>query len=156
MKPTGWEHLMNFLDLVDGGYLFILETNGILIGAHEAYAKDLSRFESLHVRVSLKRTCREELSRLTGALPEGFDLQIKALEYLAHHGVKCHPSCMTSFSPPERILALRKILKALHAGFEDIEREEIILYPAVEKRLRRMGIPYLTGHRPDSIPPEQI
>ena len=86
-EPTiGWEHLVKVLDLIDGRYLFILETNGILIGAHEAYAEDLSGSGNLHVRVSLKGTCGEEFSRLTGAFPEGFDLQIKALEHLVHHG----------------------------------------------------------------------
>jgi uncharacterized Fe-S cluster-containing radical SAM superfamily protein len=156
-EPTiGWEHLMKVIDLIDGRYLFILETNGILIGAHEAYAEDLSRFGNLHVRVSLKGTCREEFSRLTGALPEGFDLQIKALEHLARQGVKCHPACMASFSPPENIRALGRRLKAIHGDFEDFEREELILYPHVEERLKRLGIPYHTAHRPDNIPSAQI
>jgi uncharacterized Fe-S cluster-containing radical SAM superfamily protein len=130
----------------------MLKTNGILIGVNEAYAEDLSRFENLHVRVSLKGTCGEEFSRLTGALPEGFDLQIKALEHLARHAVRCHPVCMTSFSPPENIRALGKRLKAIHTDFENFEREEIILYPHVEERLKRLGIPYYAAHRPDNIP----
>lgn len=85
-EPTiGWEHLMKVLYLIDGRYLFILETNGILIGEHEEYAKDLSKFRNLHVRVSLKGTCEDEFSRLTGALPEGFGLQLRALENLGCH-----------------------------------------------------------------------
>ena len=137
-EPTiSWEHLMKVLAFIDGRHLFILETNGILIGAHEAYAEDLSGFGNLHVRVSLKGTCREEFSRITGALPEGFELQIKALEHLTRHGVKCHPACMTSFSPPENIRVLGKRLKAIHTDFEDLEREELILYPNVEERLNR-------------------
>jgi hypothetical protein len=63
---------------------------------------------------------------------------------------------MISFSPPERISALRRRLKVIHAGLEDFEIEELILYPAVQERLRRMGIQYRTAHRPESIPPEQI
>ena len=62
-----------------------------------------------------------------------FDLQIKALEHLARHGVKCHTACMTSFSPPENIRALEKRLEAIHTDFEDMEREEIILYHHVEE-----------------------
>ncbi len=156
-EPTiGWEHLMKVLDLIDGNYLFILETNGILIGEHKEYAKDLSRFKNVHVRVSLKGTCQDEFSRLTGALPEGFGLQLKAIENLVRHGVNCHPACMTSFSLPENITSLRSKLKAIHADFEDFETEEIILYPHVEERLKRLGIPYYTAHRPDNIPSEQI
>lgn len=149
-------HLIKVLALIPKEYLFILETNGILIGSDPSYAEELSGFKNLYVRVSLKGTCEEEFSQLTGAVPHGFGLQLQALEHLMKFQVRAHPSCMTSFSPSERIRALREKLKALHAGLEDFEIEELILYPAVEKRLRRMGIPYRTGHRPDSIPPEQI
>ncbi|MCL4537052.1 MAG: radical SAM protein [Nitrospirae bacterium] len=150
------EHLIRVLELIDEKYLFILETNGILIGKDEEYAKDLSRFKNLHVRVSLKGTCNDEFSRLTGAVPEGFDLQLKALENLVHHGVKVHPACMISFSTQENIKALRKRLKTIHPAFEDFEVEELILYPHVEERLKRLNITYYTAYRPDNIPPEQI
>ncbi|MCL4474894.1 MAG: radical SAM protein [Nitrospirae bacterium] len=149
-------HLTKVLALIPKDYLFILETNGILIGSDPSYAEELSEFENIHVRVSLKGTCEEEFSRLTGAVPHGFNLQLQALEHLTKFGVRAHPSCMTSFSPPERISTLRKRLKGIHVRFEDFEIEELILYPSVEKRLRKMGIQYLTGHRPDSIPPEQV
>jgi uncharacterized Fe-S cluster-containing radical SAM superfamily protein len=156
-EPTiGWEHLMKVLDLIDERYLFILETNGILIGECEEYAKDLSRFKNLHVRVSLKGTCEDEFSRLTGALPEGFGLQLRAIENLVRHGVNCHPACMTSFSLPENVKALRSRLKKIHTNLEDLEIEEIILYPHVEERLKKLGVTYYTAHRPDNIPSEQI
>jgi len=150
------EHLIRVLELIDEKYQFILETNGILIGKNKEYAKDLSRFKNLHVRVSLKGTCNEEFSRLTGAVPEGFDLQLKALENLVHYRVKVHPACMISFSPHENIKTLRKRLKAIHPAFEDFEVEELILYPHIEERLKRFNIPYYTAYRPDNIPPEQI
>lgn len=150
------EHLIKVLDLINGKYLFILETNGILIGEDEEYAKDLSRYKNLYVRVSLKGTCEEEFSKLTGAVPEGFWLQLKALENLAQYKVKSHPSCMVSFSPPENIEALRKRLKTIHPDFEDFEVEKLILYPHVEERLKRLNIPYFTAYKPNSIPPEQI
>lgn len=150
------DHLINILELIDKKYLFILETNGILIGKDEEYAKDLSRFKNLHVRVSLKGTCSEEFSRLTGAIPEGFDLQLKALENLIHYGVRTHPACMISFSPPENIKALRKRLKAIDPAFEEFEVEELILYPHVEDRLKKLNITCYAAHSPDSIPPEQM
>lgn len=150
------EHLIRVLELIDEKYLFILETNGILIGNDEGYAKDLSRFKNLHVRVSLKGTCNEEFSRLTGAIPDGFDLQIKALENLIRHRVKVHPACMISFSLQENIKVLRKRLKTIHPAFEEFEVEELILYPHVEERLKRLNITYYTAYRPDNIPPEQV
>jgi uncharacterized Fe-S cluster-containing radical SAM superfamily protein len=134
------EHLIRVLELIPQDFLFILETNGILIGSDATYAQDLARFLNLHVRVSLKGTCGEEFSRLTGAVPEAFELQLKALEHLVESGVDVHPACMKSFSPEDRISSLRKRLRAIHPAFEGFEEEELILYPSVEERLRRMKV----------------
>jgi len=149
-------HLVNVLGLIPKDYLFILETNGILIGSDPSYAEELMRFSNLFVRVSLKGTNEKEFSQLTGAVPEGFQLQLDALEYLMKYKVNVHPACMISFSPPENIMALSKRLKAIHPLFEDFEREELILYPAVQERLKKLNIAYFTGYRPGSIPEEQI
>ncbi len=108
------------------------------------------------MRVCLKGTCKEEFSKLTGAIPEGFQLQLKALEYLVKCRVKVNPACMISFSPPEKTSALRKRLKAIKPAFEDFEVEELILYPSIVKRLKKMKVEYRTGYRPDRIPAEQI
>ncbi len=131
-------HLIEVLELIPAQYTFILETNGILIGHDETYARDLARFPHLHVRVSLKGTCEEEFSRLTGAAPAAFGLQLEALEHLAAAGVAVHPACMVSFSMEEHIQALRERLAAIDPNFRGFEQEEIILYPAVEERLRKM------------------
>jgi len=156
-EPTlCWEHLLKVLELINGKFLFILETNGILIGHNDEYAKELSKFKNIYVRVSLKGTCEEEFSKLTTSLPDGFTLQLKALENLSRYKVQGHPACMISFSPPENIKALRKRLKAIHSDFEDFEVEELILYPHVEERLKKLNIQYLTSYKPDNIPPEQI
>jgi uncharacterized Fe-S cluster-containing radical SAM superfamily protein len=141
------EHLLKVLGLIDTKYLFILETNGILIGNDQGYAKALARFQNLLVRVSLKGTCEEEFSKLTGAIPEGFQLQLKALENLVRSKVRCQPACMISFSPPENIRSLRKRLKAVRPDFEDFEAEELILYPHIEERLRKLAIPYFTAYK---------
>ncbi len=150
------EHLISVLELIPEDALFILETNGILIGSDPSYAKDLSRFLNVHVRISLKGTCEEEFSRLTGSVPEGFQLQLSAIENLMRHGVKTGPACMVSFSPPENVMRLGRRLRAIHPDLEDFEKEELILYPAVEERLRKFGIKYFTAYRPERIPKEQI
>lgn len=150
------EHLMSVLELIPKDYLFILETNGILIGSDQTYAEELSRFSNLSVRVSLKGTCEEEFSRLTGAISDGFQLQIKALEHLMKYRVNVHPACMVSFSPAENIIVLRKRLKAINPAFQDFEVEELFLYPSVEERLKRSKVEYVTGYKPKAVPPEQI
>ncbi len=150
------EHLLKVLELIPEDLIFILETNGILIGSDMTYAEELSRFSNLYVRVSLKGTCEEEFSRLTGAVPEGFQLQLKALENLTKYKVNAHPACMISFSSPENIAALRKKLSSIDPAFGDFEVEELILYPAVQKRLKKLKVDYMTGYRPERIPAGQI
>ncbi len=150
------EHLIKVLELIPKDLIFILETNGILIGSDMTYAEELSKFSTLYVRVSLKGTCEDEFSRLTGAVPEGFQLQLKALENLNKYHVNAHPACMISFSSPENITALRKRLKSINPAFQDFEVEELILYPAVLERLKKLKVDYVTGYRPDKIPSGQI
>jgi uncharacterized Fe-S cluster-containing radical SAM superfamily protein len=135
-------HLLGVLQLIPKEIHFILETNGILIGHDPSYAKDLSRFSNLYVRVSLKGACPDDFTRLTQAKPEGFNLQLKALESLVEEGVNCFPAVMSNFSSKEEIIRLRQRLKEIRADFEDFEEEELILYPFVMEHLQKAGLPF--------------
>ena len=142
-EPTiSREHLLKVLEHIPGDVLFILETNGILIGHDETYAVDLARFKNLYVRVSLKGATQEEFSTLTGEKPEGFSLQIKAVEHLYRAGVQVQPAVMVSFSSAENIRAIRKKLGTIAPRFKDIEMEELVLYGDVEKRLQKAKLKY--------------
>jgi len=132
------EHLLRVLELIPGEYIFILETNGILIGRDPDYATELSRFDNLHVRLSLKGASAEEFSKLTGAVPRGFELQIRALERLVECGVDAHPACMVSFSSSGNIAALRERLRRIHPAFEDFEAEEFLPYGRSGERVRKL------------------
>jgi uncharacterized Fe-S cluster-containing radical SAM superfamily protein len=141
-------HLLRLLQLIPRELHFILETNGILIGHDRYYAKDLSRFPNLYVRVSLKGACPEDFTRLTGAVPEGFDLQLKALENLVEEGVNCFPAVMANFSSQEEIHRLRQRLKEMRPDFYDFEEEELILYPFVLEHLQKAGLPSFSFSSP--------
>jgi uncharacterized Fe-S cluster-containing radical SAM superfamily protein len=138
-------HLLKILKLIPQEFQFILETNGILIGHDPSYAKDLSRFPHLYVRVSLKGACPEDFARLTQANPEGFDYQLKALEHLVEEGVDCFPAVMANFSSQEEITKLRQRLKEIRSDFEGFEEEELILYPFVSEHLRKAGLEWTGG-----------
>jgi uncharacterized Fe-S cluster-containing radical SAM superfamily protein len=134
-EPTlAKEHLLNVLDLIPSDLLFILETNGILIGHDKTYARDLSGFKNLYVRVSLKGTTEGEFSALTGCNPEGFRLQLKAIENLYQAGVEVQPAVMVSFSSSDGIDALRKKLEKIAPELSDIEMEDVAFYGNVEER----------------------
>nr|MDO8100144.1 radical SAM protein [Candidatus Njordarchaeota archaeon] len=159
-EPTiGKPHLLELLhNLQNHRYKFILETNGILLGADGDYAKDLAKYSDfIHVRVSLKGCNEQEFAVLTGSKKEGFQLQLKALQNLMRAGVGCHPSVMSSFSPKGRLSGLTKRLREMDPRLtQEIEIEELILYPHVVKRLKKYGLAYYIAHTPDRIPPDQI
>lgn len=144
-EPTiGRGHLLRLLDLVDEtGYKFILETSGVLMD--KEYADQLSKFHNLHVRVSLKGTCEEEFSRLTGSVPEGFELQLKALENLLDAGVSTHAAIMRSFSRREGFERLLSRLREISPNLY-IEEEYVVLYPPVIRRLKAAGIKPLIAY----------
>jgi len=158
-EPTiGKPHLLQLLEHLEGrGLLFILETNGILIGDDQKYAEDLAQHKFIHVRVSLKGCNENEFATLTGAQPEGFKLQLKALENLVRANVKCHPAVMTSFSTPhsQRQLAerLRRISPMLA---KELEIEELILYPSVKRKINKHGLKYYSAYTPERVPQERI
>ncbi|TET47752.1 radical SAM protein [candidate division TA06 bacterium] len=145
-EPTlATEHLITLLELVEGsGFRFILETNGLHVD--EGFAKSLSTFDCLHVRVSLKGTTADEFHTLTGARREAFGLQLDALSNLISNGVSCHPAVMSSFSSGENLLRLEEKLREIHRGLpKALEEETLILYPHVAKRLKKAGIKPLRG-----------
>ena len=138
-------HLIKVLELLPKNLQFILETNGILLGHDASYAQDLARFTNLYVRVSLKGCNEVEFSALSGASPDGFYLQVQALENLMRAGVNTHPAVMISFSTPDTIAALRKRLRTIDRGFENIEVEELVLYGDVEGRLENANLSVTHG-----------
>lgn len=150
------EHLIQVLELIPEDLLFILETNGILIGADESYARDLARFKNLYVRLSLKGATEEEFSLLTGAEPKGFSLQLAGVENLFLAGVQVQPAVMSSFSSPEHIRSLKKRLGRIHPDLAEVEIEELVLYGEVAERLEKAKLKYRTAYQPRRIPPEQV
>ena len=156
-EPTlSRDHLLRVLEHIPEDIFFILETNGILIGHDSTYARDLSRFENLYVRVSMKWTSEAEFTKLTGAESSGFRLQMEALENLARFDVTTHPAVMVSFSSPENIKAFRRRLREIHKDFKEFEVEELVLYGTVEERLIKAGLSYNTAYEPERTPPGQV
>ena len=158
-EPTiGKPHLLQLLDALQGkGYRFILETNGIPIAYDESYAASLSRYSFVHVRVSLKGCNEEEFAMLTGAKLNGFKFQLKALQNLIGAGVSCHPSVMTSFSPRKSLQQLvHRLKKIIPSLADELEIEELILYPHVVKRLQMHKLKYYKAYSPEGVPKEQI
>ena len=136
-EPTiGRKHLIVLLDNISPEFLFILETNGILLGADKSYVKELSRFRNLHVRVCLKGCNSEEFSMLTGA-EKGFEYQIKALENLRDERVGFNIALVSAKNEKKQLFDR---LAEMGLGNIIVEEEEIKLYPPVRKRLDKEGL----------------
>jgi uncharacterized Fe-S cluster-containing radical SAM superfamily protein len=145
-EPTlGREHLLGLLELVEESEfsIFILETNGILFGADETYARELSRFTKPHIRVSLKAGTPEGFKRRTGAKAEGYELPYHAIEHLKNAGVSFHVAAMTD----RRIMGndeRKSLIKRLSAIDVDLathlEEEHIDPYDTTLERLKQAGV----------------
>ncbi len=134
-EPTLCEkHLLEVLELFQGtNLLFILETNGILLD--KRYVRELSKFDNLHVRVSLKGTNEEEFRALTGS--SGFKKQLDALKNLLDQGVSFHPAVMVSFSSKQNFKRLLEKLREMDPYLvKSLEVEEVVLYPHVREKIR--------------------
>ena len=98
-EPTlGKKHLIDVLKLVqESNYpLFILETNGIILGHDRDYVKRLAEFkEKLYVRVSIKAATPEGFTQRTGAIGEHYEFPFNALKYLLDEGIYAKAAAMT-------------------------------------------------------------
>jgi uncharacterized Fe-S cluster-containing radical SAM superfamily protein len=144
-EPTlGKEHLISILEYVkDSNYpLFILETNGILLGADRAYVKQLAEFkEKLYVRVSFKAATPEGFTQRTGALGRYYELPFKALRYLLEEGIYARAAAMTDskiMSREERSILIEKLHEIDPSAHYSttLEEEQIDAYDTTVKRLK--------------------
>jgi uncharacterized Fe-S cluster-containing radical SAM superfamily protein len=142
-EPTlGRSHLISLLTSIrKSGLLFILETNGILLGADEGYVAALAKFNNIHIRVSIKAGNAEGFQSRTGALSEFYKLPFKAVKYLKKRKCNFHVAAMTDerFMPAEERMQMLEELSAV--GYDGwIEEEVVSPYDMAVKRLKNMGI----------------
>jgi uncharacterized Fe-S cluster-containing radical SAM superfamily protein len=144
-EPTlGKEHLLDVLKLAEESKypLFILETNGILLGQERDYVKKLADFkEKLYVRVSMKAATPEGFTQRTGALGEYYELPFKALKYLLDEGIYAKAAAMTDpkVMPREERELLIHMLDEIDPKSDypnTLEEEEIDTYDTTIKRLK--------------------
>ncbi|MDK6028701.1 radical SAM protein [Ignisphaera sp. 4213-co] len=134
-------HLLQVLDYVKAfgrsrEMLFILETNGIMIGYDKLIAKKLSEYSFVIARVSVKGCSEEEFYMITGAEKSFFNLQLQAVKNLVDNGVKTIVVVMLSFCNKESFSQLIEKLTAIDTAMaSNIELEYVKLYPNVLKRL---------------------
>ena len=135
------QHLLAVLERIEPtGYGFILETNGVPIGADEDYAAELARHACAHIRVSLKAATAEGFEARTGARGEFWELPYFAIERLLAAGADFHVAAMTDprlMPEAERAALLARLRQAGYTGW--VEEERCDAYRSAVKRLRAAG-----------------
>ncbi len=146
-EPTlGKAHLLGLLQKVENSEfrLFILETNGILLGADSDYARQIARFKKVHTRVALKAGTPQAFTRKTGAEPESFELPFRGIVNLLEAGASFHVAAMTAdarFVTREERKALIERLASIHPALVgNLEEEVVSPYPNTLERLRHAGV----------------
>lgn len=146
-EPTlGKSHLLALLEKIEDSpfRLFILETNGILIGADPDYAKQIARFKKVHTRVSLKAGTPEAFTRKTGAIPERFELPFKGIVNLMEAGASCHVAAMTAdprmVTKQERQSLLDRLASIEPSLVNNLEEEVVSPYHNALERLKYAGV----------------
>ncbi len=147
-EPTiAREHLLELLKLVDEERaieLFVLETNGILIGYDPNFVKDLSRSCSkLLVRVSIKAGSPSSFRERTGGSEEFYELPFRAIEYLLNEGVKAYAAILIDpriVSVHERRAIISRLSSIDPRLVREVEEETIELFPETIRRMKIYGV----------------
>lgn len=145
-EPTlGKRHLVELLGLVEDSEfpLFILETNGTILGVDEDYVEQISKFKKVYLRVSLKAGNAEGFSWRTGAMADSFEFPFRAIQNLWDHRVSFHCAAMTDpriMPSKERQQLLEKLAGISRDLARNLEEEVIDPYPNTLSRLKKAGV----------------
>jgi len=119
-------HLAEVIRLVDSS--FIIETNGIMLGADPKLLEILESLPIIHVRLCIKAHCGTDFEKITKAKAEGLAYQIQAAETLREVGISHSIAVMKPFVDPNKL--------PCHVD----EVEDLICYRSTEINLRQRGL----------------
>ncbi|MBS3816039.1 MAG: radical SAM protein [Candidatus Thermoplasmatota archaeon] len=138
------KHFLKVLEEIERSSVidtFILETNGVLFGDDREYVKEISKFETLYVRVSLKSGEPEKWEENTGASKKFFELPYRALHHLWKENIDFHVAAMAdprNTSKKEMAGVYSRVAELSEPLAENIEWETIDMYPNTKKRLKAL------------------
>lgn len=134
------EHLLKVIDKVPEEKLFILETNGLLLGKDSSYVKNIKKSNVL-VRLSLKGVDPDSFERITGADSKSFKHQMKALEHLKDLDINRRVAIIPRLFRKKKLKDFLKKIVSIDPYLSDkIEFEDLKEYPHVKKEMDKRGV----------------
>ncbi|MEM4682169.1 MAG: radical SAM protein [Ignisphaera sp.] len=141
-EPTlGFQHLIQVIEAFsrfrERNNVFILETNGLLLGLEKSFVEILKDFRDIvMLRISLKGCSEEEFERITGIEGSVHTYQIKAVENIIDSGFRLRIAVPISFCTRESFsMLLEKLSHIDSSTIYMLDPEIVVLYPSVVKRL---------------------
>jgi uncharacterized Fe-S cluster-containing radical SAM superfamily protein len=119
------QHLAEVIKQVDGA--FIVETNGVALGADPSLIAILAPLPNIHIRLAIKAHNGLDFEKITGANAMGFAYQLLAAEYLRKAKISHTIAVMHPFVDPNKLPC------QVH------EVEDLISYKSTLKNLRQRG-----------------
>lgn len=145
-EPTvGRQHLIKLASLAENEEsidYFVIDTNGILLGADKSYVSSLSKYPKCMLCLGLKAGTPERFEQITGAQARFYDLPFKAIEYCLDYKLKFNLCAMTDprIMPQKEKEALHSKLCDIDPFLEKAARDQILLpFPIAIKRLEKAG-----------------
>jgi len=133
LGPASFEHLLR---VIPAGS-FIIETNGLVLGAQPDLVKKLSGLD-VSVRISIKGWDDESFERVSAAKREFFRYPLVALKTLLDTGIDAWPAVMGDLFCAEGMRRIAALME--EAGIHTrIETEYLERYPNVISMMRQRG-----------------
>ena len=121
-------------------FIYILETNGLNIGAIHRSPIDCEVQAGPCQDMSIKGASEDEFYTLTGARRDAYELPYQAQEHLIPRGVSCNACLMASFSDHDGVKSVcQRLAKNSTWIFRSLEIERIKQLPKVRARLKKYG-----------------
>jgi uncharacterized Fe-S cluster-containing radical SAM superfamily protein len=133
LGTASFDHL---LQVVTAGR-FIIETNGLILGARPDLAERLSGLD-IAVRISIKGWDAQSFERVSGARGEFFRYPLIALKTLTSAGIDAWPAVMGDLFGTEGTRLLASLMEEMGICTH-IETEYLERYPFVVSNLRQRG-----------------
>lgn len=152
----GKAHLLKLLEYVENSefQIFVVETNGILLGIDRDYVQAISRFRKILVRVSLKAGTPSNFAKRTGAVPESFDVPFEAIRNLIKYKIRFNLGAVTDprlMCGRERNTLLRRLEGIDPNLLLKLQEEMLLPYQTTLARLKQAGIGWHQFLLPSSL-----